>query len=54
MWDDIPEIQLSSSLTKAIATGWIDSAYEVKAVHFDYSALKNVSIIAPLDDVVRL
>jgi hypothetical protein len=24
MWDDIPEIELSSGLTKALATGWID------------------------------
>jgi len=54
MWGDIPKIKLSSGLTKAIATGWINQAYEVKAIHFDYSALKNVSIIIPLEEVVRL
>ena len=54
MWDDIPEISLSSDLTKALAQGWIDHGYEVKAIHFDYSSLKNISIIVPVDDTVRL
>ncbi len=54
MWDDIPDIQLSKGLTKAIAIGMINQAYEVKAIHFDYSALKNISIIVPTDEIVRL
>lgn len=48
MWDNVPKISLSSGLTKAIATGWINQVYEVKAIHFDYSALKNTSIIIPV------
>lgn len=54
MWDNVPKISLSSGLTKAIATGWINQVYEVKAIHFDYAALKNTSIIIPKDEVIRL
>lgn len=48
LWDDIPEISLSQNLTKALAQGWISDSFEVKAIHFDYSSLKNVTIFVPL------